>query len=56
VRNRATGAFDAIKKYLPDIPMEFFVRADSRGLGRIANSERVLRTWPDRPQALAISE
>lgn len=31
VANRTIGAFDAIRKRLPDIPQEFFSRADSAG-------------------------
>jgi hypothetical protein len=53
VRNRATGAFDAIKKYLPEIPMKFFVRADSGGLGCLAipsgycvRGPTVRKHWP----------
>ncbi len=53
MRNRATGAFDAIKKYLPEIPMKFFVRADSGGLGCLAipsgycvRGPTVRKHWP----------
>lgn len=32
VQSRITGAFEAVRNQLPDIPVEFFVRLDARGL------------------------
>jgi ribose transport system substrate-binding protein len=32
VQSRITGAFEAVRNQLPDIPVEFFVRLDARGM------------------------
>jgi ribose transport system substrate-binding protein len=37
VQSRITGAFDGIRRLLPDLPVESFVRIDGRGMREVSN-------------------